>query len=206
MRKPKEKRERFLKERLQLKGERSSSPKAAIVRKPYPPGQHGPNSRPSKLSEFGRQIREKQKFKLSYGLTEKSLLRLFTVATKDKLPTAQKMMELFERRLDNVVFRLGFAPSRAGARGLIRHGHIVVNGKTTRAQGYSVDAGDSIVFKVGSKAKIQLSNNELESLKKFNPPSWLALDVEKIEGKVLNVPQDVSAPYDISLLVQSFSK
>jgi small subunit ribosomal protein S4 len=206
MRKPKEKRERFLKERLQLKGERSSSPKAAIVRKPYPPGQHGPNSRPSKLSEFGRQIREKQKFKLSYGLTEKSLLRLFTVATKDKLPTAQKMMELFERRLDNVVFRLGFAPSRAGARGLIRHGHIVVNGKTTRAQGYSVDAGDSIVFKVGSKAKIQLSSNELESLKKFNPPSWLALDVEKIEGKVLNIPQDVSAPYDISLLVQSFSK
>jgi len=205
MRKPKEKRERFLRERLQLKGERSSSPKAAIVRKPYPPGQHGPNSRPGKLSEFGRQIREKQKFKLSYGLTERSLLRLFNEATKDRLPTAQKMMELFERRLDNAVFRLGFAPSRSAARALIRHGHIQINGKTTRAQGFSVDTGDRIGFREGSKAKSQIQKN-MEALKRFDPPSWLSLDAAKLEGQVLDRPREIEAPYDISLLVQSFSK
>ncbi|MBS3903561.1 MAG: 30S ribosomal protein S4 [Anaplasmataceae bacterium] len=206
MRKVKEKRERFLRERLQLKGERSASPKAAIVRKPYPPGQHGPNKKGMKLSEFGRQIREKQKFKLSYGLTEKTLLRLFTVATKDRLPTAQKMMELFERRLDNVVFRLGFTPSRNAARAFIRHGHIQVNGKTTSAQGFLVDTGDVIGFREGSKAKAYLIKNNLEVLKRFDPPVWLSLNPDKIEGKVLERPREIEAPYDISLLVQSFSK
>src|SRR5581483_12086954 len=117
---PKEKRERALGMHLGLKGERSMSPKSALVRKPYKPGVHGPHGRPRPLSEFGLQLREKSKFKLTYGVDEKNLRRLYGIAEKAKGSTGAKLLELLERRLDNVVYRLGFTPSRLSARQLDR--------------------------------------------------------------------------------------
>jgi len=204
--KAKEKRERFLGEKLGLKGERGFSPKAAIIRKPYPPGQHGPSKKSRKLSEFARQIREKQKFKLSYGLTEKTMARLFVLAYRDKVPTAHKLMELMERRLDNVIFRLGLAFSRAQARGLIRQGHIVVNAKKTVSPGFLVSVNDVIGFRDNSKKKIFILRENIDFIKRYDPPAWLSLNVEKLEGQVLDLPREVDPPYEVTLLVQSFSK
>src|ERR1700722_185123 len=116
---PKEKRERALGMSLGLKGERSGSPKSALVRKPYKPGVHGPNGRVRALSEFGLQLREKSKFKLTYGVDEKNLGRLFKMAEDEKGSVGTKLLEFLERRLDNVVYRLGFTPSRLASRQLV---------------------------------------------------------------------------------------
>lgn len=203
----KEKRERFLGERLHLKGERCLSPKCAALRKPYPPGPHGPKpSRPRKLSDYARQIREKQKFKVSYGLSEKGLRQLFASAHQDKAPTAQKLQELLERRIDNVVFRLGFASSRATGRQIVRHGHITINGKSVRTPSVLVEKGDVIGFKEGSKAGVRLTKDGREALAKKEIPSWLSLNPDKVTGQVVSLPTDVENQFDISLLVQSFTK
>lgn len=202
-----EKRERSLGECLHLKAERCSSPKCAALRRPYPPGVHGPNpSRPRKLSDFARQSREKQKFKVSYGISDKSLRRLFAMAHQDKAPTAQKLLELLERRLDNVVFRMGFAESRAAARQVVSHGHIAVNGKNTRTPSVLVEKGDVISFKEGSKAGVRLTKDGREALAKKEIPSWLSLNADKLTGQVISLPADLEQQFDVSLLVQSFTK
>lgn len=201
----KEKKERALGERLHLKGERCNSPKCAAVRKPYRPGVHGPRSRPRSLSEFGRQIVEKQKFKITYGLNERSLRRLFEKAEKKVGSTALELLELMERRLDNVVFRLGLASSRSAAHQLIVHGHISVNHKKVRSPGFQVKVGDQIAFREESK-KLKTFGPLRETLKKYEPPNWLALDKEKLEGSVLSLPQERAVPFEINLLVESFSK
>src|ERR1700722_15041085 len=120
---PKEKRERALGTPLGLKGERSGSPKSALIRKPYKPGVHGPHGRVRALSEFGLQLREKSKFKLTYGVDENNLRRLYGIADKMKGSTGAKLLELLVRRLDNVVYRLGFTPNRLSARQLVLPGH-----------------------------------------------------------------------------------
>lgn len=203
--KPKEKRERYLGERLNLKGERCASPKCALVRKPYRPGAHGQSRKRRSVSEFGRQVMEKQKFKLTYGLKEKNLRQLFKVAEKATGSTATKILELMERRLDNVVFRLGFALSRAAARQLVVHGHIFVNNRRVRSPGLSLETGDVIGFRPES-SKIRTVSELKESLKKHEPPSWLGLDKEKLEGRVLSEPQELTPAFEINLLVESFSK
>jgi len=202
---PKEKRERALGEHLHLKGDRCLSPKCAMVRKPYPPGMHGPRGRRKSPSEFGLQIREKQKFKLSYGINEKNLRRLFRDAERKSGSTAEKLIELLERRLDNVVFRLGLARSRGGARQLIGHGHIFVNQRKVRATGFQVKQGDIISIRAQSESKGPF-NTLRETLKKYDPPSWLHLDKDKLEGRVLSPPQDLTSPFEVNLLVESFSK
>jgi len=204
--KPKEKKERALGERLHLKGERCDSPKCAAVRKPYRPGVHGQKrSRRGAVSEFGIQLKEKQKFKVSYGLKEKNLHQLFLEARRIPGSTADKLIELLERRLDNVVFRLGLASSRANARQLVAHGHIFVNGKRTRSPGYQVDKGDTI-SPPEKFSEIAAFKGLAEKLKKFEPPEWLYLDRDKLEGKVLNIPNNLEPPFEISLLIESFSK
>lgn len=206
MRGPKEKKERALGERLYLKGERCASPKCAMVRKPYRPGMHGQKRhRVKNVSEYGLQEREKQKFKLSYGIDERNLRRLFRGAEREAGSTAVKLAELLELRLDNVVYRLGFAPSRGAARQRIVHGHIAVNGTRVRAPGYEVRAGDAIAFREASRGRsfVKLLS---ESLGKYEPPSWLALDREKLEGKVLSPPTDFTPPFEINLLVESLNK
>jgi small subunit ribosomal protein S4 len=205
--KVKEKKERALGERLHLKGERCLTPKCAAVRKPYRPGAHGQSKggRPKTLSDFGKQIMEKQKFKVNYGLTEKSLHQLFLQAQKTTGSTSAKLIELLERRLDNTVFRVGFAPSRRAARQLIMHGHIFVNNRRTRSAGFLVKTGDVISFRNESQS-MKWFQIIKESIKKHEAPEWLSVDGDKLEGRVLRNPHDLSAPFEVSLLVESFSK
>lgn len=202
---PKEKRERALGMSLGLKGERSMSPKSALVRKPYKPGVHGPNGRHRALSEFGLQLREKSKFKLTYGVDENNLKRLYGIATKAKGSTGAKLLELLERRLDNVVYRLGFTPNRLSARQLVRHGHITVNGKKVFSPGYILKKGDAIAIRELSKNNTQLVNRR-EALQNFDIPTWLSLHPTKLEGQVLSAPTDLNPPFEINLLVESFNK
>ena len=202
---PKEKKERALGERLGLKGERCASPKCAMVRKPYKPGMHGPHGRRKTLSEFGLQIREKQKFKLSYGLDERGLRHIFMRASKAKGSSAQKIVEFLERRLDNAIFRLGLASSRNSARQLIVQGHILLNKNRVRSPGIEVKAGDIISIRIGSE-KNKFFANRKELIKKYEPPAWLHLDAGKLEGRVLSPPDDSSSPFEAKLVVEAFSK
>lgn len=202
---PKEKRERALGERLGLKGDRALSPKSAMMRKPYRPGVHGPRSRPRTLSEFGIQIREKRKFKLSYGVDERGMRRLFNMAVAAKGASGAKMLEFLERRLDNAVYRLGFAPTRGAARQLISHGHIVVNKKKVHSPGYMIRTGDVIGVRIGSEKKGALTKRH-ELLLKYDPPAWLSLHPEKMEGTVLSPPTAPDVPFEINRLIESFSK
>lgn len=202
---PKEKRERALGERLGLKGDRAMSPKSAMIRKPYRPGVHGPRGRVKALSEFGLQIREKRKFKLTYGVDERNLKRLFGMAVAAKGASGAKMLEFLESRIDNVVFRLGFAPTRLAARQLVNHGHIVVNKRKVASPGFMVKKGDVIGIREGSETKGALTKRR-EFLKDYDAPSWLALHPEKMEGQVLSPPTAPDVPYEINLLVESFSK
>lgn len=203
---PKEKKERALGERLHLKGTRCDSPKCAAVRRPYPPGVHGKNRRRA-LSDFGRQIKEKQKFKLTYLIDERNLSRIFGEAKKKSgsMGVGKKFLELLERRLDNVIYRFGLAPSRLMGRQLVLHGHIFVNGKRTRSPGYEVKAGDVVTVRKESETKGAFRDIK-EKMKTYELPGWLALDAEKLEGRITALPQDVEMPFEISLLVEAFSK
>ncbi|MDO8537214.1 MAG: 30S ribosomal protein S4 [bacterium] len=202
---PKEKRERALGERLGLKGERCASPKCAMVRKPYKPGMHGPHGRRKALSEFGLQLKEKQKFKVSYGLDERGLRHIFMKASKAKGSSAEKIVEFLERRLDNVIFRLGLAPSRSSARQLVVQGHIMVNKNRVRSPGLEVKIGDVISIRGGSD-KNKFFVNRKELIKKYEPPAWLHLDIGTLEGRVLSPPEDSSSPFEAKLVVEAFSK
>jgi small subunit ribosomal protein S4 len=203
---PKEKRERALGERLGLKGDRGLSPKSAFLRKPYRPGVHGPKrGRPRTISEFGLQIREKRKFKLAYGVNERNLKRLFTKALAARGASSMKLLELLERRLDNVIYRLGLAPTRLAARQIVSHGHITVNKKRVTSPGYLVKPGDTVAVREGSETKAALAKRK-ELLKKYEAPPWLALVPEKMEGTVLSPPTPPDLPFDVKLLVESFSK
>ena len=205
MRGPKEKKERRIGERLNLKADRCQSPKCAMVRKPYQPGAHGPTGRRRALSEFGVQLREKQKVKISYGLDERNLRQLFVNAKKAKGSSASKIVELLERRLDNVIMKLGIAASRNISRQLVTHGHVLVNQKKVRSPGFSIKIGDVISIKPGSESKLFFKNRK-EVLAKYEPPAWLHLDAGKLEGKVLSLPQESSVPFEANLLIESFSK
>lgn len=205
LRGPKEKKERALGVRLGLKGDRALSPKAAAVRKPYRPGVHGPNSRPKAPSEFGLQLREKNKFKIAYGINESHLKKIFTRAQAEKGSLGTRMLELLERRLDNVVFRLGWAPSRAAAHQLVRHGHVRVNKRKVTSPGYEVKKGDMITLSEGSMTVSAIASRK-DAIKQYDAPAWLRMDAEKMEGEVLGNPAEIDSPFEINLLVDSFSK
>ncbi len=202
---PKEKRERQLGVRLQVKGERCASPKCAMVRKPYKPGAHGQSRRRKQLSDFGIQLREKQKCKVSYGVNERALRALFGKAVKKNGPTATNMMQALESRLDNVIFRGGVATSRSMARQMIGHGHVLVNGKRVRTPGYQAGKEDVVSIRPESLTHAYFKNLK-ESLQKFEAPSWLRVDTNKLEIKVLGLPEDVNPPFEVNALVESFSK
>lgn len=204
---PKEKKERSLGIRLYLKGDRCASPKCAMVRKPYKPGAHGQDrSRGRKsVSEFGLQTKEKQKFKLTYGIDECNLRNIFEKASKTKGISTDKILELLERRLDNIVFRFGIASSRGMARQFVVHGHIFVNGKKTRSPGYLIKEGDVISISPSSEKK-DVIKKRTEAVKKKEMQPWFFLDKEKLEGKIISLPQNVETPFDINLLIDAFSK
>ena len=203
-----EKRERSLGIKLSRKGERAHSPKAALVRKPYPPGQHG-RSFKRKTSEFGQQLKEKQKIKFSYGVTEKQLKRIFSeVVHKSKmqhLPADEAVLDYLERRLDNVVMRLGFTEGRNLARQLVSHGHFMVNGGRVKTPSFKVKVGDKISVRPQSREQVHFQTLP-ERIKKYEPPVWLKIDKATLEGEVVSAPKDVEAPFNVSLVVDYYSK
>jgi len=205
---PKEKKERALGVRLSLKGTRCNSEKCAQARRPYPPGPHG-KSRKRPLSDFGKQIKEKQKFKLTYLIDERNLNRIFGEAAKSQSAASggigTRFMELLESRLDNVVYRLGFAPSRLNARQMVVHGHIFVNKKRVKSPGFELSKGDVVTIREESKNDAGFRDLR-EKLKSQEIPKWLTLDADKLEGRVSSEPQMQEVPFEVSLLVEAFSK
>lgn len=200
----KEKKERALGVKLFLKAERCSSQKCATVRRPYRPGQHG-KARRRPLSEYGLQLQEKQKIRFSYGISEKNLSRIFSRAAKSTGVTGEMMLAILEKRLDNVIYRLGLAPSRSVARQLVSHGHFLVNGRKTTIPSYEVKVGNVISIRPQSQ-KHPLFQELPVILKKYEAPVWLKLDVDKLEGEMVMQPKDFEMPFNINLVVDYYSK
>jgi len=204
MQRSREKRERALGMKLFLKGERCSSPKCAMVRRPTRPGMHGAK-RKRALSEYGGQLLEKQRVKTSYGLREAQLSKIVKSAMKKTGTVSEIIVSELERQLSNAVFRLGLACSRVIARQLINHGHFLVNNKNASSPSFAVKVNDVISIKPSSQ-KLLIFNDLSNKLKKYDPPEWLALDKEKMEGRMLALPKDAEMPFDISLVVDYYSK
>ena len=190
-------------QKLFLKGERCYSTKCAIEKRNFPPGQHGQGRK--KVSDYGLQLREKQKAKRFYGLQETQFRNLFDKAARKKGITGENLLILLETRLDNTVFRLGFASSRKEARQLVTHGHFTVNGKKVDIPSYEVKAGD--VIKVKEKSTNSPKFKEIKDMA-ITVPSWMSVDVEKLEGKVIALPAraDIDTPVAEHLIVELYSK
>jgi len=195
--------------KLFLKGERCYSPKCSFIRRPYPPGNKG-KRRSGPLSEFGRQLKEKQKLKNWYGITERQLKnyvrKALDLAKKGK-NASEALVNILESRLDNVVYLLGWASSRSQARQLVSHGYFLVNGKPVNIPSYLTKKGDLIKVKP-TKIKKGVFEGLLPRLKNHNLPSWLELDIKNFEGKIIGEPslKEVSLPVEISVIFEYFSR
>lgn len=178
----------------------------SFEKKNYPPGQHGTNKRRKKTSEYGIQLKEKQKAKYTYGVLEKQFLNLFKKASGSKGITGEVLLQLLESRLDNVVYRFGIAPTRNGARQLVSHRHITVNNIVVNIPSYTVKADDIVGVREKSKS-LEVITSSLESARYANV-SWLEWDRDKLKGKFLNVPGREEIPENIKerLIVELFSK
>ena len=190
-------------QKLFLKGDRCYSTKCAMERRGYAPGQHGQGR--SKSSDYALQLREKQKTKRFYGLQETQFRNLFDKADRKQGITGENLLIMLETRLDNVVFRLGFASSRKEARQLVTHGHFTVNGKKVNIPSYTVKAGD--VIKVKEKSTNSPKFKEVKEMT-ITVPEWVSVDVEKLEGKVLSIPtrEQIDTPVAEHLIVELYSK
>ena len=191
--------------KLYLKGDRCYSDKCAIERRSYPPGQHGQGR--AKFSNYGVQLREKQKVKRMYGLMERQFRNFFTKAERQKGITGTNLLLLLERRLDNLVYRLGFANSRSEARQLVRHSHFTVNGKKVNIPSYLVKVGESIELREKSR-KISKVGESLEAVARRGIPSWLELEKEQFRGRLVSLParEDLTMPIKEQLIVELYSK
>lgn len=191
--------------KLFLKGDRCYSDKCAFDRRGYAPGQHG--QRRSKLSEYGIQLREKQKVKRNYGLSEKQFRLTFFKADRLKGVTGANLLMSLERRLDNVVYRLGFGSSRAQSRQLVRHSHFLVNGRKVNIPSYVIKPNDVIELKEGSRS-VQVVNDALDAVVRRGIPQWLELDKSGFKGVVRSIPvrDDITMPIQEQLIVELYSK
>ena len=191
--------------KLYLKGDRCYSDKCAFERRSYPPGQHGQGR--SKFSSYGVQLREKQKVKRMYGLVEKQFRNFFAKAERQKGITGTNLLILLERRLDNMVYRLGFANSRNEARQLVQHNHFNVNGRKVSIPSYLVKIGDVIELREKSRKSAKI-NESLEGVARRGIPSWLELDKEHYGGRILALPsrEDLTMPIKEQLIVELYSK
>ena len=187
-------------------GEPIFGPDKAFEKKNYPPGQHGNNKRRRKESEYGIQLKEKQKVKYTYGVLERQFSNLFKKASGSKGITGEVLLQLLESRLDNVVYRLGIAPTRDGARQFVSHRHITVNGRVVNIPSFSVKAGD--VIGVREKSKSLEAITESLSSARYASFAWLEWDEEKMLGKFLNLPAREEIPENIQeqLIVELYSK
>ena len=176
-----------------------------IERRPYPPGQHG-QARRRKMSDYRRQLIEKQKLRFNYGLSEKQFRRIVSEAKASKAPTGKKILELLERRLDNVVFRAGFAPTIPAARQLINHGHITVNGRRVDIASYRIKAGDVVRPKQKS-LRLTTITTSLEELS-LARPEWVEFDANKLTARLTGTPDANSVPFpvDVQLVVEYYAK
>jgi small subunit ribosomal protein S4 len=190
---------------LFLKGERCLSPKCGVKKKGYPPGVHG--RRRVKHTDYGDQLREKQKMKRLYGLMERQFRNYFVVAAKSQMVTGEKLIQLLEGRLDNVVYRMGFASSRAQARQFVSHAHIRVNDKKVNLPSYRVAAGDQISVREQSRSMhIMRVNLEAQAQRGF--PGWIEVDPEKMTGKLLHLPstEEAALPVEEKLVIELYSR
>ena len=197
-------------EKLFLKGARCLSPKCSFERRSYPPGQHGKDAqfRRGRASDYALQLREKQKARRVYGILERQFRRYFREALRRPGLTGSNLLAILETRLDNVVYRLGWAESRNHARQLVQHGHIVVNGRRTNIPSYLVVPGDVITVREGSQKRTYFK--ELRSIidDRPAPPEWLNMDAAAMQGTVVRIPErrDIDLPLNEQLIVEYYSR
>jgi small subunit ribosomal protein S4 len=191
--------------KLFLKGERCYTEKCAYDRRNYPPGQHGQDRK--KFSDYGTQLREKQKVKRMYGILENQFRNIFKEADRQKGITGETLLSLLERRLDNIIYRLGFANSRNEARQLVRHNHFLVNQSKVSIPSYLVKPGDVIELREKSKKVVRILE-ALEGVARRGVPQWLELDKDQMKGNVKGLParEDITIPIQEKLIVELFSK
>ncbi len=194
------------KEKLFLKGTKCSTEKCPLSRRAYFPGQHGQKRR-LKLSNYGLQLREKQKVKRMYGVLEKQFRRYFHIAARSKGVTGKILLQILERRLDNLIFRSGFALSHAQARQIVRHNFVYVNSRRVNIPSYLVRANDTINIKAKEKS-VKFIKDNIELSKERTVPKWLQVDGKKFEIKVLRLPEkeDIQQPIQEQLIVELYSK
>jgi small subunit ribosomal protein S4 len=196
-------------EKLFLKGARCLSPKCAIERRGYAPGQHGKTSqfKRGRSTDYLNQLREKQKARRIYGVLEAQFRRYYELAQRSKGVTGAMLLSLLESRLDNVVFRLGLATSRAQARQLVAHGHIDVNGRRTKSPSYLCKAGDAITVHVASQTSPYFKSVQKE-IAEYVPPKWLGLDPSQMSGKVHSRPnrEEIDLSLNEQLIVEYYSR
>jgi small subunit ribosomal protein S4 len=192
--------------KLFLKGERCYSEKCAIEKRNFPPGQHG-KTRKAKIAGYGLQLREKQKVKRTYGVLENQFRRYFEAAERTKGITGETLLQLLERRLDNVVYRLGLSTSRPQARQLVRHGHFLVNGKKVDIPSYSVRQGD-VISVLARSQKNPTIEHAMEEVKGRGVPGWLSFDGASVSGRVASLPtrEQINLPVQEQLIVELYSK
>ena len=191
--------------KLFLKGDRCFTPKCGIERRSYPPGQHGQGR--TRFSDYGVQLREKQKVKRMYGLLERQFARTMERASAMKGRSGENLLMLLERRLDSVVFRMGFATSRAEARQLVRHGHFLVDGRKATVPSILLRPGSKVTVRERSK-KVARIAGALETLEGRSVPRWLETDKDKFEGTVKAMPtrEDITLPIQEQLIVELYSR
>lgn len=192
--------------KLQLKGDRCFTDKCGMERRSYMPGQHGQTRRRAS-SEYGRQLREKQKVKRIYGVAEAQFRRYFALATRRKGVTGVNLLQILEMRLDNIVYRMGFAPSRTAARQLVLHNHFTLNDRRVNIPSAEIAAGDIVKVKDQSK-ELSVIHAALKNTAKREELSWLAVDKVKLTGTVVNLPErdQIPTPVEEQLIVELYSK
>jgi len=192
--------------KLFLKGERCYGEKCAIEKRNFPPGQHG-KRRAAKMVGYGVQLREKQRVKRIYGVLENQFRLYFESAERQRGITGTVLLQLLERRLDNVVYRMGFATSRAQGRELVRHGHFVVNGRKVDIPSYLLRAGDTVGVRASSQKSPTILHG-LDEVKGRGVPEWLQVDAEKMDGRVVSLPtrEQINLPVQEQLIVELYSK
>jgi small subunit ribosomal protein S4 len=202
---PVEKIERRLGVNLNLKGERRLAGKSAIEKRPYAPGQHG--QRRTKISEYGLQLREKQKARFMYGISEKQCARAYKEASRRQGNTGENFMKLLESRLDNVVYRMGFATTRRLARQIVNHGHILVNGEVADVPSILLKAGSKIAVKEKMKSNPQIQR-AVELTNQTGLASWVDVDKTKFEGIFTRIPDrsELNVPIEERLIIELYSK
>lgn len=194
-------------EKLFLKGRRCIGPKCSFERRSYPPGDHGQKPPTRARGEFRRQLRTKQKAKRIYGIFEKQFRNYYFKAARQTGITGENLIAFLERRLDNVVYRLGFATSRKQARQLVKHNHFTVNGKRVNIPSYLVEVGDVITPRERSRENVTIQE-ALEFSKQRGAPEWLEIDAEKTEGRVQGPPivEHIAAELDTQLIIELYSR